>query len=290
MALPALPAIAAILRGTLTAGRALGAGLGRGLGGLLARGGGIAAGQQIGEGISGIRGLGLGRQLATQQLVKFDMNALARRLATPVPSRQQVDAEHRRIEQVNQANSPFALMAKQTLGVSKNLAALGAAAVAGQRGLTGLASMINQRALADLKSFNPDIARTATRRDRFNFEMSVGRGRAVAGSTGSLDEALQRMQKSYQPYTLAAENLMNGALEIVANFGTAMGDVLEAAGVTEAARRFNSAGNEKPEVDLLQHVIRRRLGMPTVKTPLSPRPDPHQKRVNDTNDMWLNSI
>ena len=139
---------------------------------------------------------------------KFSMDDLAKRLGTPNPSEKQIEIEKARIAEQNRDPSTGEKVA--------GIAVLGgkATATAAALGLTikaanSFAKRLNNAATQDLRKFNSAIARLAGRRELFDMQQQVRRGKGVEASTKRLGELMMENDRESQRYAVLGENILN---------------------------------------------------------------------------------
>lgn len=178
---------------------------------------------------------------------QVNLAALARQLGTPSPSPAQIATAQ---QQVNQHNQQFAMPARASAaaghlgGGITELGKFTAALTVAERGLTGLARVINGNAVDALKIYSATMAAESARQGRFALQYNQERARLVSGSTTALGESLRRNSKEWQPYMALAENVTNGLLKLAVDLSTAFEGFLESIGFTDMVRGINATINK----------------------------------------------
>ncbi|NOY41179.1 MAG: hypothetical protein GXP26_05000 [Planctomycetes bacterium] len=122
---------------------------------------------------------------------------------------------------------------KASVSTAAGLALAGKAA-------TFFAKSLNNSATNNLAMYNGQIAGLAAQKEVFNMQQNVRRGNSVAATTVALGDSLMRLEKKTQPFGNAYENTRNWILDKGAEGGGYFADALEATGITEAVRNYNS--------------------------------------------------
>lgn len=181
------------------------------------------------------------------QPAQLNMGQLARQLGTPNPSPAQVATAQ---QQINQQNQQFNLSnrlsnaAGHAGGGIGELGKFNAALLVAEKGLTGLAHIINENAVESLKVYSATMAAESAKQGRFAMQYGQERAKLVSGSTTALGASLRENAKEWQPYMALAENVTNGLLKLAVDLSTSFESFLETIGFTDMVRYINDWFNK----------------------------------------------